>query len=151
MTYLTLHRPTLNPFRFYNALFTPLFARPSTQEYGWSPLTDITETEDGYDVRVELPGVSKDDVNVSVKDRYLTIKGEKRSENVDDPKNYRRTERQYGSFERTFTLPPKVETDKITSVFKDGVLALSVPKPEEVKSKEIPITVESAVDAPQES
>ena len=147
MTYMTVHRPTLNPFRFYNSLFTG----PFTQEYGWRPLTDITETDHGYDVRVELPGVSKDDINISVRDRYLTIKGEKRLEKVDDTNNYQRSERQYGSFERTFTLPHKVETDNITSVYKDGVLTLSVPKPEEVKPKEIPITVESATDAPQES
>lgn len=151
MTYLTLHRPVANPFKFYNSLFTPLFARPGTQEYKWRPSADISETDDSFEVRAELPGVTKDDVHISVKDDLLTIKGEKRQEKTDNSKDYRRVERHYGSFERRFSLPPKVEADKIKAEFKDGVLTLSIPKPEEVKPKEIPIVAESTVDVPQES
>jgi HSP20 family protein len=151
MTYLTLRRPVTNPFRFYNSLFTPFFARPGTQEYKWRPSTDISETDEGFEVRAELPGVTKDDVHISVKDNLLTIKGEKRQEKTDDSKDYRRVERHYGSFERKFSLPPKVEADSIKAEFKDGVLTLSIPKPEEVKPKEIPIVTESTADAPQES
>ena len=151
MTYLTLRRPTANPFKFYNALFTPFFARPATQEYEWRPSADISETDDSFEVRVELPGVTKDDFQISVKDDILTIKGEKRQEKTDDSKDYRRVERRYGSFERRFSLPPKVEADSITAEFKDGVLTLSIPKPEEVKPKEIPIVAESTANTPQES
>lgn len=151
MTYLTLRRPVANPFKFYNSLFTPLFARPETQEYKWRPSADITETDDSFEVRAELPGVAKDDVQISVKENLLTIKGEKRQEKTDDSKDFRRIERLYGSFERKFALPPKVETDSIKAEFKDGVLTLSIPKPEEAKPKEIPIIAESAADAPQES
>lgn len=150
MTYLTLHRPVANPFRFYNSLFTPFFAKPGTQEYKWRPSADISETDDSFEVRVELPGVTKDDVHISVKDSLLTIKGEKRQEATDDSKDYRRVERRYGSFERRFSLPPKVEADNIKADFKDGVLTLSIPKPEDVKPKEIPIVAESTVDVPQE-
>ena len=151
MTYLTLHRPAVNPFKFYNSLFTPLFARPGTQEYKWKPSADISETEDSFEVRAELPGVTKDDVHISVKEDLLTIKGEKRQEKTDDSKDYRRVERRYGSFERRFTLPPKIEVDNIKAEFNDGVLTLSIPKLEEVKPKEIPIVAESAVDVPQEN
>ncbi len=151
MTYLTLHRPAANPFKFYNSLFTPFLARPETQEYKWRPSADISETDDSYEVRAELPGVTKDDVHISVKEDLLTIKGEKRQEKTDDSKDYRRVERRYGRFERRFSLPPKVKADSIKAEFKDGVLTLSIPKPEEVKPKEIPIVAESTVDVPQEN
>lgn len=151
MTYLTLHRPAVNPFKFYNSLFTPLFARPGTQEYKWKPSADISETEDSFEVRAELPGVTKDDVHISVKEDLLTIKGEKRQEKTNDSKDYRRVERRYGSFERRFTLPPKIEVGNIKAEFNDGVLTLSIPKLEEVKPKEIPIVDESDMDAPQEN
>ena len=150
MTYLTLRRPTLSPFRFFNTPF--VFNRPNvvTGEYRWRPITDISETDDSFEVRAELPGVSKDDVQISVKDNLLTIKGEKRQENVGDSKNYKRIERRYGTFERNFTLPPKVDADNIKAKFNDGVLTLSIPKPEEVKPKEIPITSETVVDVPED-
>lgn len=151
MTYLTLRRPVTNSFKFYNTLFTPLSERSETQEYKWTPTADITETDDSFEVRAELPGVTKDDVHISVKDNLLTIKGEKRQEKTDDSKDYRRVERRYGNFERKFTLPPKVEADSIKAEFKDGVLTLSIPKPEEAKPKEILIVAQSAADAPQES
>ena len=143
MTYLTIRRPAANPFRFFNAPFT--VHRPLTlpSAYKWKPSADITETDDSYEVRAELPGVSKDDVQISVKDNLLTIKGEKRQEGVDDSKNYKRIERRYGTFERNFTLPPKVVADSINAEFNDGVLTLSIPKPEEVKPKEIPINTET--------
>ena len=151
MTYLTLRRPAANPFRFYNTLFTPFFIRLDTRESKWKPSTDITETDESFEVRAELPGVTKDDVHISVKDDLLTIKGEKRQEETDDSKDYRQVERRYGSFERQFTLPPKVEANSIKAEFKDGLLTLSISKPEEAKPKEIPIITESAVDASQES
>ncbi len=150
MTYLTLRRPTLTPFKFFT---TPsVFNRPNvvTGEYRWRPTTDISETDDSFEVRAELPGVSKDDVQISVKENLLTIKGEKRQENLDDSKNYKRIERRYGTFERNFTLPPKVDTDNINASFNDGVLTLSIPKPEEVKPKEIPISSHTVVDVSED-
>lgn len=157
MTYFA-GRPIGNLFSFHNEvgkIFGDLFASQENgtdgEHISWKPTVDIAETETGFEVRAELPGVTENDVHVSVTDNLLTIKGEKRQENAEDSKNYRRVERRYGSFERRFTLPPKVETDNIKAEFKDGVLTLSIPKPEEAKPKEIPIVAESAEDAPQES
>ena len=151
MTYITLRRPTLSPFRFFNTPF--VFSRPNvaTGEYRWRPTTDISETDDSFEVYVELPGVSKDDVQISVKENLLTIKGEKQQGNKDESKNYRQIERRYGTFERNFTLPPKVDADNINASFNDGVLTLSIPKPEEVKPKEIPITDKTVVDVSKEN
>ncbi len=139
MTYLTLRRPTQNFFRFYNrpTVFQNVFSKP--RGYNWRPSTDISETDDSIDVRMELPGVSKDDVNISVMENKLTIKGEKRKSVVDDSKDFQRNEREFGSFERTFTLPSLVPAEDITADIRDGVLSLSIPKPEESRPKEIQI------------
>ena len=93
--------------------------------------------------RAELPGVSEDDVHVSVTDNLLTIKGEKRQEAETDGKNYHRVERRYGSFQRSFTLPRHTKTDAIKAEYKDGVLTLGIPKAEVAKPTEVPITVNS--------
>ena len=143
MTYLTLRRPTGNRFRFYSPFFAP--PRPGTDAdtYDWAPSVDISETDDTFEVRAELPGVAKDDLNVSVKDNLLTLSGEKRQETADDTQNYRRVERRYGSFQRRFTLPSEVKTEDIKAEYTDGVLTLSIPKPEAAKPTEVPITTGS--------
>ena len=143
MTYLTLRRPTRNLFKFYSPFFALQHTKTDVDRYNWAPSVDISETDDAFEVRAELPGVVKDDVHISVKDNLLTLSGEKRQENVDDAQNYRRVERRYGSFQRRFTLPPEVATDDIKAEFNDGVLTLSIPKPEAVKPTEIPITTVS--------
>ena len=140
MTYLTLRGPARNPFRFYSPFFAPLRSGTDAGIDNWAPSVDISETDDRFEVRAELPGVAKDDLHVSVKDNLLTLSGEKRQKNVDDTQNYRRVERRYGSFQRRFTLPPEVTTDDIKADYTDGVLTLSIPKPETVKPTEIPIT-----------
>ena len=143
MTYLTLRRPTRNPFNFYSPFLAPSCAETEADTYNWAPSVDISETDDRFEVRAELPGVAKDDLHVSVKDNLLTLSGEKRQENVDDTQNYRRVERRYGSFQRRFTLPPEVATDDIKADYTDGVLTLSIPKPEVAKPTEIPIATTS--------
>ena len=143
MTYLTLRRSTGNPFRFYSPFYAPLRVRTDVGTYNWAPSVDISETDDNFEVRAELPGVAKDDLHVSVKDNLLTLSGEKRQENGDDTQNYRRTERRYGNFQRRFTLPAEVKTDDIKAEYTDGVLTLSIPKPEAAKPTEIPITTGS--------
>ena len=150
MTYLTTRRPMRNLFNFHNEMgriFGDVFGSQEggtdTEETYWMPTVDIAETESGYEIRAELPGVSQDDVNVSVTDNLLTVKGEKRQEAETEGKNYHRVERRYGSFQRRFTLPSEVATDNIKAEFTDGVLTLSIPKPETVKPTAIPITTAS--------
>ena len=143
MTYLTLRRPARNSFKFYSPFFAPLRVRTDADTYNWTPSVDISETDDNFEVRAELPGVAKDDLHVSVKDNLLTLSGEKRQEEVDDTQNHRRVERRYGSFQRRFTLPPDVAADDIKADYTDGVLTLSIPKPETAKPTEVPITTVS--------
>lgn len=150
MTYLTTRRPMRNLFSFHNEMgriFGDLFDsdenRTDTEETAWMPTVDVSETENGFEIRAELPGVSETDVNVSVTDNLLTIKGEKHQEAETDGKNYHRVERRYGSFQRSFTLPRHVETDAIKAQFTDGVLTLEIPKAEAAKPTEIPVTTAS--------
>ena len=147
MTHLTIRRPMRNLFNLHNQMervFSDLFAshedETDMERTSWMPTVDISETENGFEIRAELPGVSEKDVNVSVTDNLLTIKGEKHQQEETDGKNYHRVERRYGSFQRNFTLPRHIETDAIKAEFKDGVLTLSIPKPEAAKPTEIPIT-----------
>ena len=150
MTYLTTRRPVRNLFSLHNEMgrvFGDLFASheggTETEETSWMPTVDISETGNGYEIRADLPGVSEDDVNVSVTDNVLTVRGEKRQEEETEGKNYHRVERRYGSFQRRFTLPKHIETDAIKAEFKDGVLTLGIPKAEAAKPTEVPITTVS--------
>ena len=143
MTYLTLRRPTRNLFKFYSPLFAAQHTKTHADQYNWAPSVDVSETDNGFEVYAELPGVTKDDLSVSVKDNLLTLSGEKRQEKVADTQNYRRVERRYGSFQRRFTLPADINTDNIKAEFTDGVLTLSIPKSETAKPTEVPITTTS--------
>lgn len=150
MRHLATRRPVGNLFNLHNEMgkiFGDLFASQESEtndeSTSWMPTVDISETENGYEIHTELPGVVESDVNVSVIDNLLTIKGEKRQEKETDAKNYHRVERRYGSFQRSFTLPRNVETADIKAGYKDGVLTLTIPKAEEAKPTEIPISVNS--------
>lgn len=143
MTYLTLRRPAGNLFKFYSPFLAPHLGETEVGTQNWAPSVDVSETDDNFEVRAELPGVAKDDLHISVKDNLLTLSGEKRQENADDAQNYRRVERRYGSFQRRFTLPAEVKTDDIKAEYADGVLTLSIPKPEAAKPTEVPITTAS--------
>ena len=147
MTYFA-GRPIGNLFSFHSEvgkIFGDLFASQESETDGdptsWMPTVDISETENGFEILAELPGITENDVHVSVTDNQLTIKGEKRQEEKAEDKNFHRVERRYGSFQRCFTLPKNVETADIKAEFKDGVLTLNIPKSEAAKPTEIPITV----------
>jgi HSP20 family protein len=107
----------------------------------WTPAVDIAEHEDQFVVKAELPGVNKDDVKVTIENNILTIHGEKKQEKETKKENYHRVERCYGSFERSFTLPTTVKSDRIDAVYKDGILQIALPKAEEAKPKQVEVKV----------
>jgi len=107
----------------------------------WTPAVDIAEHDEQYLVKVELPGVNKDDVKITLENNILTIRGEKKQEKETKKENYHRVERSYGSFQRSFTLPTSVKSDKIDAVYKDGILQIALPKAEEAKPKQIEVKV----------
>lgn len=105
------------------------------------PMVDIKEAKDEFVVAAEIPGVPKEDIKINFTDDALTIQGEKNAEEKVDENTYHRVERSYGKFYRSFTFPGKVAGDKIKASYKDGILSISLPKKEEVKPKEISISV----------
>jgi len=107
----------------------------------WTPVVDIAEHDDDYVVKVELPGINKDDVKITLENNVLTIRGEKKQEKESKKENFHRIERSYGSFQRSFTLPMTVKNDKIDASYKDGILTIALPKAEEAKPKQIEVKV----------
>ena len=108
----------------------------------WHPAADIYENKDEYVFKVELPGISKDDVNIEFEKGTLTIKGERKAEKEVKDENYHRYERAYGTFARSFSLPRSVDDKKISAKMKNGILEVKVPKAEEAKVKAIPIKID---------
>jgi HSP20 family protein len=107
----------------------------------WSPTCDIYENDNEIVVKAELPEVKKEDVNVSIENNILTIRGERNLSEETKRENYHRLERSYGEFSRSFTLPSFVDTGKVNAEFKDGMLRVTMPKREEAKPKQIEVTV----------
>jgi HSP20 family protein len=106
----------------------------------WTPAVDMYEGDEAFTLKAELPGFSKDDVQVEIKDNRLTLKGERKRETDVKEAQYHRVERVYGAFQRSFKLPAVVDADKAEAIFKDGVLKLTLPKAEKAKPKQISIT-----------
>lgn len=104
-------------------------------DIGWSPRLDVSETENGLEVVADLPGMEKKDINVSLEDNLLTIKGERKEEKESKDKQYHTIERRSGAFYRALRLPIEVEKDKVEAAFKDGVLTLRLPKSKEAVKK----------------
>ena len=108
----------------------------------WTPSVDIFETEN-HDLvlKAELPGMTREDIEVSVENSTLVLKGEKKFESEVKEENYRRIERSYGNFHRSFTLPTTVDTSKVGAEFKNGVLTVKLPFREEAKPRTINVEV----------
>lgn len=132
--------------REFNRLFEDMFrggmqAEESTGKSFWTPAVDIAEQENEYVVKVELPGITREDVKITLESNVLTIRGEKKQEKDTKEGSYHRVERSYGSFQRSFTLPTSVKSDKIDALYKDGLLTVVLPKVEEAKPKQIEVKV----------
>ena len=108
----------------------------------WSPAVDIKEEEGRFVIYADIPGVNPQDIEVSMENSVLTIKGERKLENREDNKEFKRVERIYGSFYRRFSLPDIADADKITASGKDGVLEVVIPKRPSAQARKIAITVE---------
>lgn len=112
------------------------------RRFRWIPAADVCESDDNIIINVELSGVSEEDINVTVVENRLTIKGVKKPNMSDDNIKVRRSSRQFGRFRHAFPLPGLTEANEIMAEFKDGILSVSVPKPEASKPTQIPINTE---------
>jgi HSP20 family protein len=106
---------------------------------GWFPLVDIHEEPERIVLRAELPGIGRDDIDVSVENGTLTLRGEKKQEKQVESEGACRQERFYGSFTRSFALPAAIDPDRINATYVDGILEVVLPKAEEAKPKKIKI------------
>jgi HSP20 family protein len=126
--------------RFFNEAFFPkaMLGDESGLAH-WNPRVDIYDNDNAFVIKAELPGVEKKDIEVDLKDHVLTLKGERSYENEVKEENYYRKERSFGKFHRAFSLPADLDPDKIKADFKDGILKIDIPKPEEKKPKKISV------------
>ena len=142
-----------NPNRWFDfpldRLFDEFWARPQPEvpvtAETWVPRVDIREEKDAVLLTVEIPGVSKDDVQVELQDGVLTISGEKKTEQSENENGFYRSERVYGGFKRSFTVPDTVDAEHINGEYANGVLKLTLPKLPEAAPKKIAIKGEDGV------
>ncbi len=106
---------------------------------GWTPAVDLRETEEAYVLEADLPGLKKEDIAVTVVDDVVTLKGARKWEHEGKAKGYQRVERSYGAFERSFRIADGIDAGKVEAQFQDGVLNVTLPKPEEAKPKQIEV------------
>ena len=142
---------TLNPRKNFfslhhrmNSMFDDVFYPGARDHFhssltNWNPIVDIYENDDHMVIKADLPGIEKKDIHIDVKDQVLTIKGERSSENEVKKENFYRRERAFGKFERSFTLPSKLDVEKIEAGHKGGVLKIEIPKLEIQKPKQIAV------------
>jgi len=130
-----------------NRLFRESFSDAGRDESlttsSFAPAVDVYEDEHKVSLKIEVPGIDEKDIDVRVENNTLTVHGERKIEKEEKEENYRRVERQYGSFTRTFTLPQTVDTENVSADYDKGVLKISLPKKAEAKPKQIKVNVGS--------
>ena len=109
----------------------------------FAPAVDVYEDEHKVTLKIEVPGIDEKDIDVQVENNTLTVRGERKIEKEEKEENYRRVERQYGSFVRTFTLPQTVDAEKVSATYDKGVLNIELPKKAEAKPKQIKVNIGS--------
>jgi HSP20 family protein len=144
----SLHREIDKVFNDFSRNFGFPGLTPANGEPGafFSPSMDVIENDKALEVTTELPGVSEQDIDVTIVDNVLTIRGEKKAEKKEEKDDYRMVERSYGSFKRSLRLPFEVAADKIDAQFKDGILKVVLPKPPEAEAKTQKVVIKSAAD-----
>ncbi len=126
----------------FDRLFESIFGgMPVTREDFWTPSVDIVENNGNIEVKAEIPGMKKENIKVTVRDNVLSIAGERKQEQETKEKTFHRIESYYGKFNRNIRLPSEVEADKIKATYKDGILNITLPKPESAKPKKIEVEI----------
>ena len=140
MRYLTTHyvQPKFLARDFWRQMDRDL--TDAYDEKTFSPPTELAESDKSYFLSIDLPGMKKEDIKIEVLDNSLVVSGERQSEQKTETNGYQRTEKTYGSFKRTFSLPKAVDTQNIQALHQHGVLEITIPKSEEVKSRKIEIS-----------
>src|SRR6266403_428286 len=130
--------------RLFSTNLTRSFGEEGIGRGAWSPSVDIFENKDQIVLEAELPGMNREDFDLSIENNIITLRGERRFEKKEDSDNYHRVERSYGAFTRSFTLPQSVSAEGATAEYQNGVLRVALPKREETKARRIEVTGEGA-------
>jgi HSP20 family protein len=143
LTRRTPNRTLRNLQREVDSLFDRFFNRTGSGDGStsavWSPQTDLVETDEDFRLHLDVPGMSKEDININLQNRTLTVSGERASERTDESEEFVRVERAFGTFHRSFTLPDAVDADGIEATYDGGVLTITVPKTEKSTRRQIEI------------
>lgn len=124
-------------------LFENAFGSPSRGDFsGWTPATNLVETDEGYEVSLDLAGFSRDDIEVTVDQGVLTITGERSEEHEGQERTYHMKERSVGTFTRRFSLPSSVDAENVAANYENGVLRVNLPKQEEARTRKIEVSVD---------
>ena len=113
---------------------------PGAPGIGWMPSMDLYEDDHSFVLEADLPGLSREDIELHLENRTLTLRGERRPEKGYPPENFHQTERESGRFARSFILPQPIDSEKISATYQNGVLTVILPKAEEVRPRSIPIS-----------
>src|SRR5438552_18334444 len=124
---------------FFDMPFSSGFGRTSQLFTGWSPALDLYETGDHFVAVIELPGMRKEDIDISLHDGALTISGERKHESTNG-ETAQRSERYVGTFRRSIALPTRVDATKVSATYQEGILKVTLPKAEEAKPKQIEVS-----------
>ncbi len=125
----------------FDRVFKEFFVRPERVEEEWFPLLDMKEDAENLIVNLEVPGMRKEDIKVTLRGNQLMITGERKFEKEKKDETYHRIERSYGKFQRIITIPVEVDQSKIKATYENGVLTITMPKTEKEKPKEIEISL----------
>jgi len=146
MTQMTRYTPnrTLHDLqREVDSIFDRFFDRTGgdrTDSAVWAPQTDLVESDDAFQIRLDVPGMTKEDIDINLQNNTLTVSGERKRERTAESEDAVRVERAFGTFHRTFTLPDAVDADGIEAAYDNGVLTIHVPKTERSTRRQIEIT-----------
>jgi len=138
---------TWDPFSEMEAVlnrYRPQASKANTEamkQADWYPIVDVSESDEGFHLHAELPGVKKEDMAISVHENVLTLSGKRENKHEESNNKVHRVERSYGSFVRSFTLPDNVDTENVKAGFEEGVLNIDIPKSSEEKPKRIQVDI----------
>ncbi|AGG06499.1 MULTISPECIES: Hsp20/alpha crystallin family protein [Dehalococcoides] len=130
---------SLRPWRPFREVLSPGLWNMLTNERDWLPATEMVELKDKYLIKAEMPGINEEDIEVSVSDNVLSIKGEKKCDCEISEENYYFSERSYGSFSRSMTLPNNTDPQNIAATLDNGILEITIPKSSEAKPKKVSV------------
>ncbi|MFZ1008660.1 MAG: Hsp20/alpha crystallin family protein [Candidatus Sulfotelmatobacter sp.] len=127
--------------RVFRETYSPEGRDETLTTSSFTPAVDVYEDEHSVTLKIEVPGIEEKDIDVRIENNTLTVHGERKIEKEEKEENYRRVERQYGSFTRTFNLPTTVDSEKVSANYDKGVLKIALPKKAEAKPKQIKVNV----------